>query len=62
MKEKSIRIAAIIGICSLWILDVSEIVSGPLWNGFWEFDSEKSFHLALWVATVSFIYIAIKGK
>lgn len=53
-------IAGFVGIISLWILDVAQAVP-ELSNGFWTMDAEQGFHLALWVAGATFIFVAVFG-
>jgi len=56
------RVAALIGLGGLWLLDVSDVVDGELWNGFWHLGTRQGFHLGLYLAIGAFVFLLIRAK
>ena len=61
MRNKWITILCIIGILALSVVDVASLIP-QVGNGFWNMGSQKTFHVALWLALACFTAIAIGNR
>jgi len=57
--NSSARIAALVGLLSLWVVDVA--YNNPdVANGFWTISSFKAFHLGITSAVVAFSFVILR--
>ena len=59
--DNSSRIAALLGLLSLWVVDVA--YNNPdVGNGFWSISSFKAFHLGISSAVVNFSFVILRTR